>query len=361
MPHDTGEVIAIEYSPSAPNSCCRKFVVDMKTCRRNRRRCVEKSRCFAGITISPLMRPDNKQLFPLPVLFVVLCVAFAISATAQTLVNRYSFTDTAGSPTFADSVGGSAWNGTLVPNGGSPMLTGSSLVLDGAGDYAELPAGITSNYTQLTVEVWADFSASNPTWTRVFSFGDQNGGGGKNSGVDYCHYAGGNYQNLDMLSTNGADAYANNNQGLNGATNVHITVVVDPVNNALYYYNGTSVVSTKNNTVPPLSQINDTYNLLGRSLYDLDPTLAGTFHEFRIYNGVLPASSVALNDAAGPGTYVTSPGTITALHFSSPVNPITVNQTVQQNVSGDFTSVTNLNLVLYGGVTYFSRHNNILN
>jgi hypothetical protein len=307
------------------------------------------------------MRPHNTHHLSLFVSLVALSTGLALAANAQTLVHRYSFNDPAGSQTFADSVGGSAWNGTLNSQaGGNPYLDGAGLELDGQGDFAELPSGITIGYTQMTIEVWADFSASNPVWTRVFSFGDQTGGGGKNSGIDYCHYAGGNYQNLDFLSTSGADAYANNTPGLNGTTNNHITVVVDPVNNNMYYYNGVEIVSAEHGAVPSLSAINDTYNLIGRSLYNTDPTLAGTFYEFRIYQGVLPAASVALNDAAGPATYLTSPGAISALNFNSPVNPVSVNQSVQQTVTGNFALVTNLNLVLYGGVTYSSGNTNVL-
>lgn len=291
----------------------------------------------------------------------VLCFSAAWCLSAQTLTHRYSFKDTAGSPTFADSVGGAvgALNNDTASNPGSASLDGTELVLDGNGGYAYLPGGIISNYTQLTVEFWADFSASNPLWARVCFFGDQNGGN-KNSGVDFCPYAAGNYQNLDMLSTNGADAYANSNPGLDGLTGSHVTVVVDPLSNSMYYYNGVTVVSVEHNTVPSLLAINDTDNLIGRSPYDIDPTLNGNIHEFRIYTGVLSPASVALNDAAGPGQYLTSPGTITALHFSSPVNPITVNQSVQQTVVGDFTTVSNLNLVLYGGVTYSSGNPSVL-
>jgi hypothetical protein len=291
----------------------------------------------------------------------VLFVGFALGVNAQTLTHRYSFDDPAGSTNFADSVGGTNWDGTIEnPAGGSPYLTGSSLQLDGEGDYAELPSGIVTNSTQLTVETWVDIGAV-PTWTRVFSFGDQNGAGNKDSGVDFCPYAPGNYQNLDVLSTNGLDAYANNPESLNGETNVHITVVVDPVHNNAYYYNGLSVVSTLNSpTVPPLSEMSFTDNWLGKSLYDADPTFTGVFHEFRIYSGVLSAQSVALNDAAGPGSYITSPGTILSLNFSSPANPLVVNQIAPQIVTGDFTSVTNLNLVIYGGVSYASGNTNVL-
>jgi hypothetical protein len=220
------------------------------------------------------------------------------------LVHRYSFQDAATSTTFADSVGGPGWNGTLQ---GTAALTGSSLQLDGSGGcYASLPANIMSNYTQMTVEFWADIGAGNAVWTRVFSFGDQTGGGLKNSGVDYCPYAPGGangYQNLDLLS-GGVDAYANNNASILGATGVHVTVIVDPVDGILCYYNGTSVISTLQSAVPSLANINDVDNWIGASLVSADPFLAGTLYEFRVYQGVLSPQAIALNDAVGPANYI---------------------------------------------------------
>jgi hypothetical protein len=240
------------------------------------------------------------------------------SDSPATLVHRYSFQDASGSATFVDSVGGSAWAGTLA---GSAALTGSSLQLDGSsGCYASLPSNITSNYSQMTVEFWADIGAGNPAWTRVFSFGDQSGGGTKSSGIDFCPYAPSGYQNLDFLNTSGDDAYANNPVALTNTTGDHVTVVVDSVNDALYYYNGTHIVSTfhDNNLsltntlvatssgVPlmSLAQIDDVYNVIGASLDAVDPYLAGTIHEFRIYQGVLSPQAVALNDAVGPANYI---------------------------------------------------------
>src|ERR1035441_4393477 len=222
------------------------------------------------------------------------------SDSPATLVHRYSFQDTAGSSTFADSVGGSAWDGTLQ---GSAALTGTNLHLDGSsGCFASLPPNITSNYTQMTVEFWADIGAGNAVWTRVFSFGDPTGGT-KNSGIDYCPYAGGGYQNLD-LSSGGVDAYANNNISIAGSNNIHITVIADSVNGVLCYYNGASVVSTLNSATPSLTNINDVANWIGASPYPADPYLAGTIHEFRVYQGVLPPQAVALNDAVGPANYI---------------------------------------------------------
>jgi hypothetical protein len=224
-----------------------------------------------------------------------------------TLVHRYSFQDPATNSTFADSVGGPAWAGTL---NGDATLTGTNLELDGTYQcYASLPPNITSNYTQMTVEFWADIGASNPVWTRVFFFGDPSGGK-KNSGVDYCPYAPAytntvpQYQNLDLLNLSGVDAYANATPDLRGTTGNHITVIVDSVNASLCWYNGVSVVSTLQSAVPSLADINDIADWIGASPYPADPYLAGTIYEFRVYQGVLSPQAVALNDAVGPANYI---------------------------------------------------------
>ncbi len=143
---------------------------------------------------------------PIVELLTVLVMGIAPAGSAQTLTHRYSFNDLVGSTSFADSVGGASWNGTLQ---GTASLDGSSLQLDGLGGFATLPSGIISGSSQVSIEFWATFSTNNPFWTRVFAFGEQDGSGHELTGLDYCHYAGGDWQNLNLTSTN-ANAYANN-------------------------------------------------------------------------------------------------------------------------------------------------------
>lgn len=290
-------------------------------------------------------------------------IGAALSGSAQTtMAHRYSFNETAGSVTFADSVGGSSWAGSLV---GNASLDGSMLQLDGLGSFATLPAGVVHNYSQVSIEFWAAFDSNNPFWTRTFAFGDQNGSGGELTGLDYCHYATGNWQNMNC-QTASSGVFANNPTGLNGQTNVHVTIIIDPVDNKLYYYNGTKIISDPvlNNgaggTVPALNGLNDTVNLIGKSLWDQDATLEGAVNEFRIYSGVLPPSTVALNDAAGPDNIVTNPGPVQALHLSSPINPLSVNQSSQQLLTGDFTNLTGLDLIAYGGATFRSMNTSVV-
>src|SRR5450759_5003124 len=87
-------------------------------------------------------------------LLAVLCFSAAWCLSGQTLTHRYSFKDTAGSSTFADSVGGAdgSLNNTTASNPNSASLDGTELLLDGTGGYAHLPGGTFNSCTQLTVE-----------------------------------------------------------------------------------------------------------------------------------------------------------------------------------------------------------------
>src|SRR6266404_3362682 len=95
-----------------------------------------------------------------------LCLALTASAS---LVHRYSFNDPAGSMTATDSVGGLSWSATL---NGTAALDGSQLVLDGTfGTFAELPGGLITNASAVTIETWATFGTQVLDWARLFNLG----------------------------------------------------------------------------------------------------------------------------------------------------------------------------------------------
>jgi hypothetical protein len=299
--------------------------------------------------------PSSTRTLALAVLFAGLTA----TGYSQTLAHRWSFSDTAGGATFADSVGGA--NGTVI-NGPSAALDGSRLQMDGVNGYGLLPSGMISNYQQVTIEFWASYSGANPVWTRTFSFGNQNLGVPVTT-VDYCHFAGGDWQNLNATTPAGAN-WANNPGGLNGQANMHVTCVVDPVGNGLFYYNGTLLRSQPGiggtGVIPALTNIVDEYGLIGRSLYDVDPTLNGSVDEFRIYNGVLSQAQVAINDAAGPDSYVTTPGALNAVDLTTPTALVSIGGSIQLIFKGDFANVTNVNLLAYGGSTFGSANPGVL-
>ena len=101
----------------------------------------------------------------------VTAVSGSITVSPQTLLHRYSFVSDA-----SDSVGGSAWNGTLVPQGAgtAASITANGLNLPGGGGgdysgYVSLPDGILTNTTSVTVECWATQASANQ-WATLWAF-----------------------------------------------------------------------------------------------------------------------------------------------------------------------------------------------
>src|SRR5579885_269811 len=98
--------------------------------------------------------------------------------SAQTLQHRYSFVSDA-----SDSVGTA--NGTIVaPNGGSAVTIANGLTLPGGGGpgfsgYVNLPSGILTTTTNLTLECWVTQSSQN-TWAELWSF--------NNGTAQYCAF-----------------------------------------------------------------------------------------------------------------------------------------------------------------------------
>jgi hypothetical protein len=97
-----------------------------------------------------------------------------------------------------------------------------------------------SNYTQMTVEFWFDFGAGNPFWAYLFSFGEEVGGV-KTSGLDYCPYADGNYQNSDFRDGSG---FCLRQREFRPPWHTATTTHRGPREQRLCFYNGASLVST---------------------------------------------------------------------------------------------------------------------
>lgn len=263
-------------------------------------------------------------------------VTVTVVPVNATLVHRYSFNETSGT-TASDSVGGSAWNGTLEGSGtafngtGQVVLTGATnnaILGDGIASYVSLPAGLVSNMNEVTIETWASF---NTTTTNNFEnlfalgFSDLNP-------IDGTYGDGGNYITFSP-HTGGGTAQLNFGQGtpgnlgerdaistgtLDGQNNMQIVGVFSPdTGNEAFYTNGVLAVrvSMFNAMMDPVSYRDpafnsqsvlayqlgaDPNNYIGESLYGTDPGFNGSIDEFRIYNGPLTASQVAADYALGP-------------------------------------------------------------
>src|SRR5579859_4644930 len=109
----------------------------------------------------------------------LLAAALALLPAQASLVHRYSFTTDA-----SDSVGTA--NGTnLVNTAQHPAAlpvtyANGEASFDGSGGYIQLPGGLVSGLTNLSIEVWATWNGtpgSTGDWQRFFDFGNTDTGG----------------------------------------------------------------------------------------------------------------------------------------------------------------------------------------
>lgn len=267
-------------------------------------------------------------------------------AGTQTLLHRYSFVSDA-----SDSVGGSAWNGTLVPaNGGTNATIDHGLILPGGGGpghsgYVTLPAGILTNTTSLTVECWATQTTEND-WAELFSF--------NNGSPAYLAFipappTGANNGNMvmaDRVNNNESDADAN--VPFATGSEQYITETVNAYTLAADLYTNGQLVASE--TLPNYSFVPGTFgagangttnNYLGQDPYP-DAQFQGTIYELRIWNGVLPPAYVAAAAVAGPSEIITNI-VPTALSISANTSMVGAG-TQQATVSGDFDQVSGVTL-----------------
>ncbi|HYG24564.1 MAG TPA: LamG-like jellyroll fold domain-containing protein [Verrucomicrobiae bacterium] len=263
------------------------------------------------------------------------------TAPAATLIHRYSFSDPDdGNGNFnasvTDSVGGPAWNGTL-PSGGNLTTVPNQLVLT-AGDnqYVQFPQGIISNYTSLTIDMWA--TVSNP-WGFLWSFGDTDVDTGNGGRALWLH---GNARLTisDTMPSWGGEQNAFFNT-LAGP--IHITAVVDPPTGRLLVYTNGMLAGINTGVTRSLTNVWSINNYIAKSVWAVDGLIDLTVDEFRIWNGALNGVEVAGCDVAGPDAIGTaaSVGTITQLDVTVPYPALVQGGQQVASVTGVATLFTN--------------------
>jgi len=241
-------------------------------------------------------------------------VLITVTPFTNSLIHRYSFSESSGTTT-TDSVGGSAWDGTL--NGGA-TLGGGQVTLDGSSGYVQLPAGIVSNMDAVTIEAWANFSNATSAYNSLYYFGDQDDSFsplGENY-IAFQPYTGATPPTANALFGAGDPGYADEQDAtlplaatiVDGVTNYQtlgnseIAVVYQPYAGYVALYTNGVLAAINNNVSNPLAATlgADPLNYLGQSLYGSDPFLNASIDEFRIYNGPLTAAQIATDYALGP-------------------------------------------------------------
>ena len=281
---------------------------------------------------------------------------------ASSLTHRYSFNgDT------TDSVGGSTWDGTL-PAGGDLTTTPGQVLLSVAGsEYVQFPAGIITNYTSVTVDMWASLPTTLPANCFLWAFGNTVGGAGGN--CIFVQPLGGRLAiSGGMPSWQAGEQNATGAGNLGGQTNFHLTAVVNPVAGwEALYVNGNLVGKNMAITVQ-MSQIYDAYNYIARSLYTGDSYIDVNVDEYRIFNGALSSQEIAIANRSGPNsvpnTITNGPGSLTG--FSIQVtNTLEVLTAASVKVLANYQYLTNFDLVAnsvlpVAGLTITSSDTNVI-
>ncbi len=202
------------------------------------------------------------------------------------LAHRYSFKSNAW-----DSIGMA--HGALM---GNATVTNGALKLTGAsGGYVNLPGGLVSGSSAVTVEFWAAFGA-NGNSARVFDFGNFSGANGSQylffsphtaTGTHRMGISAGSTVNLDVSDT------------LDDRT-VYVACIMDPSNGYSAIYTNGILEKAVTNALPALSGVNNNWSFIGRSLFSGDAWLNATIDELRICDGRLTPEEIAADYRFGP-------------------------------------------------------------
>ncbi|HMP84769.1 MAG TPA: family 43 glycosylhydrolase, partial [Verrucomicrobiota bacterium] len=209
--------------------------------------------------------------------------------THPALAHRYSFN---GGTNAWDSIGMA--HGTLV---GNAVITNGALKLTGAtGSYVNLPGGLVSGSSAVSVEFWASFGV-NGNWARVFDFGNISGGNGQNFHFFTPHSGSGG---LRLGISTGGGTVNFDPPGTFDNQSLHVVCITDPVNGYMAIYTNGLLRAATNTALPALTGVNASWAFIGRSLFSSDAWLNATIDELRIYDGRLAPEEIAVNYQSGP-------------------------------------------------------------
>jgi concanavalin A-like lectin/glucanase superfamily protein/PA14 domain-containing protein/immunoglobulin I-set domain protein len=235
------------------------------------------------------------------------------------LIHRYTFNDSPDGVTIPDVVGGA--DGTLDNITGNAVIADGQLTLgnDGSqrsgavdntpdGDYVDLPNGMVSSLTQMTLMAWATYDDETlNVWSRVCSFGTSNSGEGTSSAGSNSGYfciqpnRGGNNAGAE---THQQGSGTNRSIVLDGRMPVgeeilYTYVQDDAAGRGRFYINGALQGTMVTSDIMTLQSLTDNNCWLGRAQWN-DPLHTGSFNEFRLYDTVLSAEEIMASYLTGP-------------------------------------------------------------
>jgi uncharacterized repeat protein (TIGR03806 family) len=283
-----------------------------------------------------------------PILLVTTLLA---SNAPAALVNRWSFNVPAGPAPSGTSFNDSVSGVPLQVRGQGAMLNGSRITLPGTTNcdlpdssisaYLNLPNGIASSKTNLTVEIWAAPITAR-YYQLMFDFGrmtiagDGAGAPGEWTGTTgatapYSETSDGiallfnretnlNTQRQGSRINAGTPLYLDTNLATTPGTTYHYVFTFEDTpggGNLTWYRNGVQAVT---GSVPfHLADLEDVNNWLGRSQWSGLAVAHAAYDEVRLHNHALSAAEVAASFSAGPdATFappVLQPDTATMHHL----------------------------------------------
>lgn len=249
------------------------------------------------------------------------------------LKNRWSFNETSGT-TATDSVGGK--HGTLM---GSAYFSGTGeVILDGSsGCYVELPAGIVTNYNQVTFETWVTVSSSEYASDneRLFVFGGAHGA----NEVGLTARSGGQNTLLRAFGLPNVTVVRGGHIAIDKKVHV-VGIFNEAAGRVDLYIDGL----LQNYAVASfsLASLSNAVSRLGASINDSAFAICN-FDEFRIYEGALTPYQIAISKAAGPDNPVVDAGAPVSVALD--VDPIMI-QGMRRlaHAVANYTNVTNVRL-----------------
>lgn len=229
------------------------------------------------------------------------------------LIHRWTFDESADGVTIPDVIGGA--DATLMNGTGSAVIADGQAILGNtgsqnsnnatAGDYIDLPNGIISPLTQMTLECWTTWDGTDAIWQRVYDMGTSNGGedvsnaGDQTTWFCVCPDNGSRVLQVEYRRLGIASVMPITDNGkLSAGEEVLITQVHDDIAGIVkVFINGTIIGAYKAPAM--LNEFIDNNVWLGRSQWG-DPLYCGSFNELRIYDTALSAAEIAANYLAGP-------------------------------------------------------------
>lgn len=233
------------------------------------------------------------------------------------LIHRWTFDESADGVTIPDVVGDA--DAKLINITGNATIAGGQATLGNTGsqgsagaagstangDYIDLPNGLISPLTQLTIECWTTWNGTDAIWQRIFDMGTSNGGedtspaGDSTTWFCVCPDNGSRVLQVEYRKLGASTVMPVTDNGkLSAGEEVLVTLVHDDLAGVVKcFINGTIIGAM--DTPVTLKEFIDNNIWLGRSQWG-DPLYCGSYNELRWYDTALSAAQIAANYLAGP-------------------------------------------------------------